>query len=81
MSLDVLLEPVVPKEVVRRCKVGLFYDSLEEKYQTALFGLLFTRVEDGGLTTPDLRARLKQAGCDVGDTVLHNHRKGKCACR
>lgn len=81
MSLDVLLEPVVQKDVNRRCKVGAFYDSLEEKYQTALYGLLFTKPEDGGISTLDLKARLKVAGVEVGDTVLHNHRNGKCVCR
>lgn len=80
MSLDVLLEPVPVRAKVRVCKVGRFYNDLPEKYQTALHGLLFTKYEDGGLTDEEMTIRLREAGCDVGSTVVNKHRKNKCAC-
>lgn len=80
MSLDVLLEPVPSRDEERFCKVGKFHLGLPEKYQVALGELIRIRFEDGGLTDQELTERLRQAGLVVGATVVHLHRRGKCAC-
>lgn len=80
MSLEILLEPVPERVRVALCKVGRFYAELPEKYQTALDGLLFTSYADGGLNDDELTVRLREAGCDVGSTVVRRHRKKTCVC-
>ncbi len=80
MSLDILLEPVPDRAVVRLCKVGKFHTDLPEQYQKALHDLLTISYEDGGLTHEELTDRLRKAGCDVGATVVRKHRKLQCAC-
>lgn len=80
MSLDVLLEPVPDRTVVRSCKVGKFHADLPDKYHEALHNLIVVPYAEGGLSDEELTQRLRQAGCDVGMTVVRKHRKQICAC-
>lgn len=80
MSLDVLLEPIPERSTNKRCKVGRFADGLPEKYQKALVESVALLAEFGGLTDQELTERLNKAGLSVGATVVHLHRRGKCAC-
>lgn len=80
MDLEALLEPLPDRKANRRCTVGKWYDSLDEKYQVALDGLFAGRYQDGGLTDPELTERINKAGLSVSNTVVHMHRRGKCAC-
>lgn len=79
MNLDALLEPIEtkPKQL---CKVGRILDQLENPYKTALFGLIETKVADGGLSDDALAARMKTAGIAVGAKSIWTHRRRLCAC-
>lgn len=80
MNLEALLEPVEPKQKPL-CKVGRILDQLEDPYKSALFGLIETKVADGGLSDDALAARMKTAGLEIGAKSLWTHRRRLCACQ
>ena len=80
MSLDVLLEPIPDRNQKEPCKVGRILAGLAEPYKSALEGLLATSYENGGLGSDALTERINKAGFEVGATVVHRHRRGKCTC-
>lgn len=79
MDLDVLLEPV-PDRGSEPCKVGRILASLEDPYRTALWGLLSTQIEDGGLSAEQLQVRMTKAGVPVGASAIRRHRAKRCTC-
>lgn len=80
MSLDILLEPIQPKEP-KPCKLGQALLDLDEPYKSALQNLVDTGHVDGGLTAAALAKRLQDAGLGISATVVHMHRKNQCSCR
>ena len=79
--MDALLAPLPDRNISLPCKVGRILETLEDPYKTALINLLVTPYEDGGLSAEQLEQRMKQAGLEVGATVIRRHRKKQCGCR
>ena len=80
MNLDALLAPLPDRNVTLPCKVGRILETLEDPYKSALIKLLDTDYDNGGLSAEQLEHRMKQAGLEVGATVLRRHRKKQCGC-
>ena len=80
MNLDALLAPLPDRNKTLPCKVGRILETLEDPYKTALINLLDTEYDNGGLSAEQLEQRMKQAGLEVGATVLRRHRRKQCGC-
>lgn len=80
MSLEALLAPIPDRNAKHPCKVGRIVEELAEPYKSALVNLIVTRYADGGLSDEALEARLKDAGLEVGTTIINRHRRGSCTC-
>lgn len=80
MNLEALLEPV-PERSGKPCKLARQITDLDEPYKSALQKLVDTPWKAGGLSDAQLRERLFAAGIEMGQTVIHYHRRGICSCR